>query len=116
MDYNPFVLLLYIVANPCKVHITKAANQNDLFIEGDKVEFHCETSAVCRSYPYWQVFGSSEVPMNKDGDDGEKYSELTLNLNWKDDGKTLTCHSSKSPVHDACLDRSVTLKVECGYR
>ncbi|XP_058269937.1 B-cell receptor CD22 [Hemibagrus wyckioides] len=101
---------LTVMANPCKVHITKAPNLNDSLVEGDKVEFRCATSAACESFPLWQVFGSSEVPMNKDSD-GEKYSELTLNLNWKDDGKTLTCHPPKS-LDDACQDRSVKLRVE----
>ncbi|KAK3531241.1 hypothetical protein QTP70_015223 [Hemibagrus guttatus] len=97
------------MANPCKVHI-KPPNLNMPFKDGDTVRFQCATSAACGSYPHWQLGDLSEPPIEKDSVDGEKYSELNLALNWKYDGKTLTCHHER--VYDPCLERSVTLIVE----
>ncbi|KAK3560888.1 hypothetical protein QTP86_022881 [Hemibagrus guttatus] len=103
------VFNLTVMANPCKVHI-KPPNLNMPFKDGDTVRFHCATSAACGSYPHWQLGDLSEPPIEKDSVDGEKYSELNLALNWKYDGKTLTCHHER--VYDPCLERSVTLRVE----
>ncbi|GAA6067049.1 B-cell receptor CD22-like isoform X1 [Tachysurus ichikawai] len=105
---------LTVKANPCKVHI-KPPHWNRSLKEGDTVSLYCATSAACGSYPQWQSFGPSDFDVKMDGDVGERYSELKLTLNWKDDGRTLICQPPDSPSED-CLDRSFTLKVECGYR
>ncbi|XP_053543548.1 sialoadhesin isoform X1 [Ictalurus punctatus] len=110
LDYNPSILLIYIVDNPCKVHI-KPANLNKSLKEGDRVSLQCATSAACEFHPLWQSSGSSEILKSEQSkDEVEKRSELHLTVNWTDDGRTLTCRPSRS--NDNCLERRVTLRVE----
>lgn len=111
LDYNPSILLIYIVDNPCKVHI-KLANLNKSLKEGEKVSLQCATSAACEFHPLWQSSGSSEILKSEQSkDEVEKRSELQLIVSWTDDGRTLTCRPSRS--NDNCLERRVTLRVEC---
>ncbi|XP_060743822.1 B-cell receptor CD22-like [Tachysurus vachellii] len=105
--YLSKIFTLTVKANPCKVHI-KPPNLNRSLKEGDTVSLFCATSADCKSHPQWS--GPSDFDVKMD-DVGEKYSEVNLTLNWKDDGRTLICHPPDRTSED-CLDRSFTLKVE----
>ncbi|XP_060743821.1 sialoadhesin [Tachysurus vachellii] len=105
--YLSKIFTLTVKENPCKVHI-KPPNLNRSLKEGDTVSLYCATSADCYSHPQWS--GQSDFNVKMD-DVGEKYSELNLTLNWKDDGRTLICQPPNRTSED-CLDRSFTLKVE----
>ncbi|XP_027003863.2 B-cell receptor CD22-like isoform X3 [Tachysurus fulvidraco] len=108
--YLSSAFTLTVKENPCKVHI-KPPHLNRSLKEGDTVSLYCATSAKCESYPQWQSSVPSDFNVKMDGDVKEKYSELKLTLNRKDDGRTLICQPSDSTSED-CLDRSFTLKVE----
>ncbi|XP_047676773.1 B-cell receptor CD22 isoform X2 [Tachysurus fulvidraco] len=108
--YLSSAFTLTVMENPCKVHI-KPPHLNRSLKEGDTVSLYCATSAKCESYPQWQSSVPSDFDVKMDGNVEEKYSELKLTLNWKDDGRTLICQPSDSTYVD-CLDRSFTLKVE----
>lgn len=78
------------------------------------MSLHCITSSACESYPNW-LPSPGEVLSIEDKENDERRSELKLTASWTDDGKTLTCRSSGNHG-DSCLDRSIDLIVECGYR
>lgn len=108
MGYNPAMLSIYIADNPCKIDIKPDLPKQ--LKEGDRVSLRCITSSACSSPPYWVSSGSMKAE-----DEKEKSSQLSFTASWTDNGRTLTCRPPGSN-DDICLDRSITLDVECGYR